>query len=145
MKSNAPKLLGWISGLIGALGVFLLLRPLDGCGRVLSPDLSAAQIVDVAQGANSGERHCFELLERATVPAWMVFGVSVLLAITAIIVSQMNKRPAPARPSGIGRRGVTSVSDLEVLVALREQNKISEEDFQSFKASIVAKDAEPSS
>lgn len=144
-KSAAPKIIGWISAGIGALGAFLLLRPLDGCGRVLDPDLSAAQLVDVFSDSNSGERRCIELLESATVPAWVVFSVAVLLAITAIIVGQMNKRQVPAVAAAQQPAAPTVVTQIEALVALRDQEKITEEEFQSLKVSVIARDSQPSS
>lgn len=135
-KASAATWLGWIGGLTTALGFILLVRPIEYCGSVLSPDLSTARTYDLLY--NSGAvLHCMKKVAAATVPTWLVFGLGLLLVITAIIVAVIAKRPpaapvmAPATPS--------LTAELEKLASLKNNGVITEEEFQQSKAALLAR------
>lgn len=137
-KSRTPSLLGWAGALTIALGLFLLLRPLGGCGSVLNPDIGAAQIADAVYGGSSSTRRCLERLDTATVPAWVVACAGLLIIITAIMLKTMaNRQPAVPVVAAAGEPSL--VEELEKLAALRNSGAITEEEFEQSKASILGR------
>lgn len=137
-KSRTPILLGWAGALTTALGLFLLIRPLDGCGSVLNPDLGAAEVVDAFQGSTYLTRRCHELLDTATVPAWVVACAGLLLIIAALIVSTIANRQQTL-PAMTGSGEPSLAEELEKLAALMNSGAITEAEFEQSKASILGR------
>lgn len=137
-KSRTPALLGWAGALTTALGLFLLFRPLGGCGSVLDPDIGAAQIADAVYGGSSSTRRCLERLDTATVPAWVVACAGLLIIITAIILTSMANRQL-AVPVVTAAGEPSLVEELEKLAALRNSGVVTEDEFKQSKASILAR------
>lgn len=139
-KASAATWLGWIGGLTTALGFILLVRPIEYCGSVLSPDLSRARTYDLLY--NSGEvLRCMKKVAAATVPTWLVFGLGLLLVITAIIVAVIAKRPpaAPVMAPVMAPATPSLTAELEKLASLKNNGVITEEEFQQSKAALLAR------
>lgn len=136
-KASAATWVGWIGGLTTALGIYLLARRIPTCGSVLKPDLLNAELLDITYKTRRYTQDCLDQLDTATVPAWVVTCVGLLLIITAIIVAVIAKRPpaapvmAPATPS--------LTAELEKLASLKNNGVITEEEFQQSKAALLAR------
>lgn len=137
-KSSAPTWLGWIGAVTTALGLFLLLRPINNCGSVFAPDLGTSRVVDAFAGTTSSTRRCIEQLDAATVPAWVIACAGLLLIIAAIIVSVMtNRQPTLAAVPAADKPSLAE--ELEKLAALKNSGAITEAEFERSKASILGR------
>lgn len=138
-KSSAPTWLGWIGAVTTALGLFLLLRPINSCGSVFAPSLSTARVVDAFAGTTSSTSRCIEQLDAATVPAWVIACAGLLLIIAAIIVSlTANRQPTlSAKAAAAGEPSLAE--ELEKLAALMNSGVITKAEFEHSKASILGR------
>ena len=137
-KASAATWVGWIGGLTTALGIYLLARRIPTCGSVLKPDLLNAELLDITYKTRRYTQDCLDQLDTATVPAWVVTCVGLLLIITAIIVAVIAKRP-PAAPVMAPAAAPSLTGELENLAALKNNGVITEEEFQQSKAALLAR------
>lgn len=137
-KSLVPRWLGWIGGLTTALGVFLLVRPIDNCGSVLSPDLSASQLGDTLSGVYGREAACIESLKTATVPAWVITCIGIVLILAAVISFLVARQQL--LPSAVPQQRLSLAEELEKLDSLRTREVITHNEFEQQKARLLSRE-----